>query len=120
MDLAEILTSMTQEHGLSAALIVGRDGLLVEGQSSDSTVDLESLGAIATRTLADLDRIGKEVHGDNLTQIRARFGRYYLVIEPLTESDVLVAGLAGPVDGQRLLDGIAAYRKPVLQALNDL
>jgi predicted regulator of Ras-like GTPase activity (Roadblock/LC7/MglB family) len=120
MDLVEILAGMTTDEGLSLAVIVGRDGLLVEGQARNSSTDLESLGAMATRALADMERLGRTVAGGNLSQIRLRFDNYQLLIEAITPGDVLVAGLSGTTHVERLLDAVARYRAPLQEVLAGL
>ena len=120
MDLVEMLASMTSDEGLSLVLIVGRDGLLVEGQARNSSTDLESLGAMATRALIDMERVGRAVAGGNLSQIRLRFDNYQLLIEVLTPSDVLVAGMSSTAHVERLLDTVARYRAQIQEALGRL
>jgi predicted regulator of Ras-like GTPase activity (Roadblock/LC7/MglB family) len=120
MDLVEMLAGMTTDGGLSLALIVGRDGLLVEGQARNTSTDLESLGAMATRALIDMERLGRAVAAGNLSQIRLRFDSYQLLIEALTPSDVLVAGLQTSADAGRLLDVVASFRAPLQELLGGL
>lgn len=120
MDLVEILARMTTDEGLAVALIVGRDGLLIEGQSRARGPDLEPLAAMATRALLEMERLGRVVAGGNLSQIRLRFDSYLLLIELLSPSDVLVAGLEGTVGGERLLDAVAHYRFELQRALSSL
>lgn len=120
MDLVEILASMTTDEGLSLALIVGRDGLLVEGQARNSSTDLESLGAMASRALGDIERLGRTVAGGNLSQMRLRFDNYQLLIETLTPGDILVAGLPSSSHVERLLDAVARYRAPIQEILGGL
>jgi len=115
-----MLASMTTDGGLSLALIVGRDGLLVEGQARSTSDDLESLGAMATRALIEMERLGRSVAAGNLSQIRLRFDSYQLLIEALTTSDVLVAGLQTSTDAGRLLDTVARFRAPLQDLLGEL
>jgi predicted regulator of Ras-like GTPase activity (Roadblock/LC7/MglB family) len=120
MDLASALAAMAQDYDLAVTLIVGRDGLLVEGHCDNAGEDLEAIAAGAARALADLNRMSTMVRGGNLSRIRASFDRYQLLIDPITEEDILVAGVASGAGGERLLDALAAYRKPVLAALRAL
>jgi len=72
------------------------------------------------RALTDLERMSKMVRGGNLSRVRVFFDRYQLLIDPITEDDILVAGVASGERGERLLDAFAAYRKPVQAALGSL
>ena len=120
MDLVEILASMITDEGLSIALIVGRDGLLVEGQSRGSSMDLQAIGAMAARSLVDADRIGKALNAGPLNRVRARFENYLLSVETLTDTDLLVAAVSNPSDGERLYNAISRYHAQLQQLLGDL
>ena len=69
MDLAEILASMVTDEGLSIALIVGGDGLLVEGQCQGA-IDLPAVGAMASRTLNDLHHLGRSLSAGTAVRLR--------------------------------------------------
>src|SRR5579871_743208 len=102
MDLEDILAGMVGD-GLSLALVVGRDGLLVEGKAREGVLDLETIGAMATRAMVEMERMGRTVAGGNLAQNRLRFDRYILLIEAITTTDVLVAGAQGASGAEQLL-----------------
>ena len=119
MDLAEILASMVTDEGLSVALIVGGDGLLVEGQCRGA-IDLPSVGAMASRTLNDLHRLGRALSAGTAVRLRLRFEQYELLVETLTDTDILVAGVSSAAEGERLLDAAARYRSDLRKLLGDL
>ena len=120
MDLVDILATLTAEEGLTLALIVGRDGLLVEGRARAGGSDLEQIAAEAIRSLGDLERLGRLLAGGNLSQVRLRYDSYLLVVETLTPTDLLIAGIQGAGGTERLLDAVARYRTQLQQALIDL
>jgi predicted regulator of Ras-like GTPase activity (Roadblock/LC7/MglB family) len=120
MDLQAILATMIADEGLSLALIVGRDGLLVEGQCRDESLDLPSIGAMATRSLVGLDRMERVLASGPANRLRLFFGSYQLLIEPVSESDILVAGVSSATDGGLLLDAVARYRADLQRVLGDL
>jgi predicted regulator of Ras-like GTPase activity (Roadblock/LC7/MglB family) len=120
MDLTEILASMVAEDGLSVALVAGTDGLVVDGQSRGSGIDLPALAAMAARSLVDLDSIGKSVSGGALNRLRLHFESYQLLIETVTSTDLLIAGVSNASDGGRLLDSVARYRQQLQELLGDL
>lgn len=119
MDLADILASMVADEGLSVALIVGGDGLLVEGECRGG-VDLPSVAALASRSLNDLHHLGRTLDAGAARRLRLRFDQYELLIETLTDSDVLVAGIASADAGERLLDAAARYRFDLRKLLGEL
>jgi predicted regulator of Ras-like GTPase activity (Roadblock/LC7/MglB family) len=120
MDLQAILATMIADEGLSLALIVGRDGLLVEGQCRGDSLDLPSIGAMATRSLVGLDRMERVLASGPVNRLRLFFGSYQLLIEPVSESDILVAGVSNATDGGMLLDAVARCRGDLQRVLGDL
>lgn len=120
MDLTETLASMISEDGLSLALIAGRDGLMVDGQSRGSGFDLPTIAAMAARSMVDLDRMGKSVNGGAFKRLRMHFESYQLLIESVSDMDLLIAGVASASDGERLLDTVARYRNQLQQLLGDM
>ena len=120
MDLVEILASMITDDGLSVALIVGRDGLLVEGQSRGSGMDLQAVGAMAARSLGDADRVGKTLNAGAVNRLRIRFDSYLVSIETVTETDLLVAAVSNPSDGERLFNALARHFTQLQHLLGDL
>lgn len=116
MELRAIFERMIGEGGVSVVLIAGRDGMLLEGLSQGDDADMESMAALAARMLQESDRIGRVVEGGAPAQIRVRYDQYLLLVEPLSETDVLVAGVAGS-SGERLFDAVARYRLSLQETL---
>jgi predicted regulator of Ras-like GTPase activity (Roadblock/LC7/MglB family) len=120
VDLVESLATLMTEEGLAVAFVVGRDGLLIEGQSRTGDMDLEPLAAMATRAVLEMERLGRTIGSGNLSQMRLRFDHYLLLIEVLSASDVLVAGVESASGSERLLDAMARHRYQIQEALNNL
>lgn len=59
--LKDVLADMTRVDGVVAAMIVGRDGFVVEGMTSEERVDLEALAAIVASNISAADSMGKEI-----------------------------------------------------------
>jgi predicted regulator of Ras-like GTPase activity (Roadblock/LC7/MglB family) len=110
---------MTAEEGLSFALVVGRDGVLVGSAATDG-VDVDAIGVLASRGLQDLERLGRAVQGGAVKQLRLRCADCLVLIEPLETADVLVVGASGEESKERLLDGLARNRKQIARALSEL
>jgi predicted regulator of Ras-like GTPase activity (Roadblock/LC7/MglB family) len=119
MDLAMLLETMAAEEELSFALVVGRDGVLV-GSATTGSVDVDAIGALASRSLLDLERLGRAAQGGAVKQLRLRCAGCLVLIEPLETSDVLVLGASGEENKDRVLDGLARNRKQIVQVLSDL
>ena len=120
MDLAEILASMVADDGLSVALVVGGDGLLVEGQCRGASIDLPALAAMASRSLNDLHHLARALDAGATRRMRLRFDHYELLIESLTDTDILVAGVSSAAAGEQLLEATAHYRVDLRKLLGEL
>jgi predicted regulator of Ras-like GTPase activity (Roadblock/LC7/MglB family) len=120
VDLVEILASMITDEGLSLALIVGRDGMLVEGQSRGSGMDLDAVGAMAARSLVDADRVGKALNAGSANRLRVRFETFLLSVETISDSDLLVAAVSNPDDGERLYNAVARYVAQLKRILGEM
>jgi predicted regulator of Ras-like GTPase activity (Roadblock/LC7/MglB family) len=119
MDLAQILANMVADEGLTVALIVGDDGILVEGQCREG-IDLPSVAAQASKSLNDLHHLARTLDAGAARRMRVRFDHYELLIEALTDTDILVAGVSSVNAGEQLLEAAARYRFDLRKLLGDL
>jgi predicted regulator of Ras-like GTPase activity (Roadblock/LC7/MglB family) len=93
-DLTEILEGFTRVRGVSAALVVGQDGLVLQSatgaSAGDDATDVDILGAVAASGLVPAQEIGRETQRGHLLQGIYEFERGVVVIEPLGSSAILV------------------------------
>ena len=91
-DLDELLTSFTRVRGVSAALVVGRDGLVLQSATAPGAedADVDVLGAMASSGLVPAQEIGTETGRGRLTQGIYEYERGGVVVEPVGESAILV------------------------------
>lgn len=59
--LKNVLSDLTQKGGVIAALVVSRDGFVIDGVKSDE-VDLDALGALASSALLAWEPVGNELN----------------------------------------------------------
>lgn len=62
--LKQLVEAIVQHEGVEAVLVIGRDGLLVDGRSGSAPVDLEALAAHLPRVLDAVAALGAAVNGD--------------------------------------------------------
>jgi predicted regulator of Ras-like GTPase activity (Roadblock/LC7/MglB family) len=94
-DLDEILNSFTRVRGVSAALIVGQDGLVLQTVTAPGADDvnpdvLDVLGAMASSGLVPAQEIGSETGRGKLRQGIYEYENGVVVVEPVGESAILV------------------------------
>ena len=93
-ELTEILESFTRVRGVSAALVVGQDGLVLQSATAkgagDEQTDVDVLGAVAASGLVPAQEIGQETQRGRLLQGIYEYERGVVVMEPIGSSAILV------------------------------
>ena len=93
-DLTEILEGFTRVRGVSAALVVGQDGLVLQSSSAKGadgeTTDVDIVGAVAASGLVPAQEIGQETQRGKLLQGIYEYERGVVVMEPVGASAILV------------------------------
>ena len=91
-DLDETLNSFTRVRGVTAALIVGQDGLVLQSATAQGAddVDTDVLGAVASSGLVPAQELGGETGRGKLLQGIYEYEKGVVVIEPIGQSAILV------------------------------
>ena len=91
-DLDELLSGFTRVRGVSAALVVGQDGLVLQSATAPGAeeVDADILGAVASSGLVPAQEIGGETGRGKLLQGIYEYEKGVVVIEPIGQSAILV------------------------------
>lgn len=91
-DLDELLSSFTRVRGVSAALVVGQDGLVLQSAQAAGADDAEVdvLGAVASSSLVPAQEIGRETGRGSLMQGIYEYERGIVVVEPIGQTAILV------------------------------
>src|SRR5918992_650278 len=91
-DLDELLNGFTRVRGVSAALVVGQDGLVLQSATAPGAdeVDADVLGAVASSGLVPAQEIGGETGRGRLLQGIYEYENGVVVIEPIGQTAILV------------------------------
>ena len=91
-DLDELLNGFTRVRGVSAALVVGQDGLVLQSATAPGAeeVDADVLGAVASSGLVPAQEIGGETGRGRLLQGIYEYEKGVVVIEPIAQTAILV------------------------------
>jgi hypothetical protein len=88
--LKDVLLDLAKVEGVLAALVVGRDGFVVEGMSSEESVDLEAVGAIVASNIAAADSMGREMARGTLRSMLLEYDDGPVCVGPAGPDAVLV------------------------------
>ena len=87
--LREQLSDLIKVEGIKTAVIVGRDGFVIEGITSDSGIDIEAVGAVISTGLGSSEVMGKELKVGELTQGMQEYSEGVLVMSALGKEALL-------------------------------
>jgi hypothetical protein len=90
--LKPLLEEFLKVEGVSAAVVVGRDGFVIESAVSGK-VDIEALGAMASTGLGTSEAMGSTLGKGELLQMLVELEKGPIILSPLS-SDELIAIVA--------------------------
>ena len=91
--IREFTSALRRRPGVTAALVSGRDGMLVEG-SGDETLDLDDLAARIPSLVTETMQLGEASRLGACTTCIVEYGEGYAVVTTLG-SDSILTVLAG-------------------------
>lgn len=91
-ELDELINGFTRVRGVTAAVVVGQDGLVLQSATAPGAdeADVDVLGAMAASGLVPAQEIGDQINRGRLTQGIYEFEKGVVVVEPIGESAILV------------------------------
>jgi predicted regulator of Ras-like GTPase activity (Roadblock/LC7/MglB family) len=90
--LKQILGEFLKLDGVSAAVVVGRDGFVIESAVSGK-VDIDALGAMASTGMGTSEAMGTELGKGELRQMLVELDKGPILLSPLS-ADELIAIVA--------------------------
>jgi predicted regulator of Ras-like GTPase activity (Roadblock/LC7/MglB family) len=114
--LRGILDGLLRIDGVTAALVVGRDGFVIEAVSTDG-IDGDSVGAIAASSLGTSEEMGNELHLGPLGSILIEFDQGPVAISPAGPEAVLAVVANQTVNVGRLRIEMRKIRAAVANQL---
>jgi uncharacterized protein len=88
-NLKSQLGDFAKVDGINAAVVVGRDGFVIEGISNDGRLDVEAVGAVISTGLGSSEVMGRELSVGSLTQSMIEFDNGVLVMGTLGKDALL-------------------------------
>src|SRR5260370_7883441 len=90
VDLKQTLSRFLTIPGVRLAVLVGRDGLLIEGLTRDGKEDMEAVGAYMTTGLNTAEALGQEISRGNVVGALMEYEHGLMSIDPLWDFALVV------------------------------
>jgi predicted regulator of Ras-like GTPase activity (Roadblock/LC7/MglB family) len=115
-DLRQTLGEFTQLDGVSAALVVGRDGFVIEGVATDE-IDLEALGAVTASSLGASEALSTDLSRGNLLGLMLEYENGPVVVSPASRDAMLVVVANGTANLGRIRLEVKKRQQAIADAL---
>ena len=118
VDLKQMLSRFLTIPGVRLAVLVGRDGLLIEGLSRDGKEDMETVGAYMTTGLNTAEALGQEISRGGVVGVLTEYEQGLVSVEPLGDFALVVTLFDNASSISRVRHMVKASRNEILQALD--
>src|SRR5215470_9697806 len=118
VDLKQTLSRFMTIPGVRLAILVGRDGLLIEGLSRDGKEDMEAVGAYMTTGLNTAEALGQEISRGDVIGALMEYERGLVSIEPLGDFALLVTLFDNAASISRVRHMVKESRNEIFEALD--
>ncbi|HET9919549.1 MAG TPA: roadblock/LC7 domain-containing protein [Ktedonobacteraceae bacterium] len=118
VDLKQTLSRFLAVPGVRQAILVGRDGLLIEGLTRDGKDDMEAVGAIMSTGLNTAEALGQEIARGNVVGVLMEFENGLVSVDPLGDFALMVTLSENASNIARIRHMVKASRNEILEALD--
>lgn len=118
IDLKQTLNRFLAIPGVRQAILVGRDGLMIEGLTRDGKEDMEAVGAIMTTGLSTAEALGQEISRGNVVGVLMEFENGLVSVDPLGDFALVVTLSDNASNIGRVRHLVKTTRTEILEALD--
>ena len=93
MALKQTLTELTKVEGITTAVVVGRDGFVIDGASARGSLDAEAIGAVISTGIGSAEVMGGELKLGEMSQSMFEYNGGIIVMS-LASSEAILAVVA--------------------------
>ena len=87
--LKDMLSELAKVEGINCAVVVSRDGFVIEGATSNGVIDNEAVGAVISSGIGSSVVMGTELNVGELSQMMVEYKNGIIVVSFLGDSAVL-------------------------------
>ena len=88
-DLRELLEELVTVQGIGTAVVVGRDGFVIEGVSQGGQIDTDAVGAVISTGIGSSEVMGRELAVGDMSQAMFEFNDGMIVLALLGYDAIL-------------------------------
>jgi len=118
VDLKQTLSRFLSIPGVWQAILVGRDGLMIEGLTRDGKDDMEAVGAIMTTGLSTAEALGQEISRGSVVGVLMEYENGLVSVDPLGDFALLVTLSENVSNIARVRHLVKTSRNEILEALD--
>ena len=118
VDLKQTLSRFLAIPGVRLAVLVGRDGLLIEGLTREGKEDMEAVGAIMTTSMNTAEALGQEIARGNVVGALMEYEHGLVSVDPLGDFALVVTLFDNAASIGRVRHLVKASRNEILDALD--
>lgn len=103
-NLKAVLGELVRVDGITTAVLVSRDGFVIEGVTTSGTLDTEVVGAVVSAGIGSSEVMGNELAVGEINQCMFEYKNGIVVVSLIGDSAILaiVAGLKANLGNVRL------------------
>jgi predicted regulator of Ras-like GTPase activity (Roadblock/LC7/MglB family) len=118
VDLKQTLSRFLSIPGVRLAVLVGRDGLMIEGLTRDGKEDMEAVGAIMTTGLSTAEALGQEIGRGGVIGALMEYEHGLVSVDPLGDFALMVTLSDNASSLGRVRHMVKTSRNEILEALD--
>src|SRR5229473_907962 len=118
VDLKQTLGRFLSIPGVRQAILVGRDGLMIEGLTRDGKDDMEAVGAIMTTGLSTAEALGQEISRGSVIGVLMEYENGLVSVDPLGDFALMVTLSDNASNIARVRHLVKTSRNEILEALD--
>ncbi len=118
VELKQMLSRFLTIPGVRLAVLVGRDGLMIEGMAREGNEDMETIGAMMTSGLNSAEALGQEIARGSVVGVLNEYERGLVSVEPLGDFALMVTLFDNVASIGRVRHMVKTARTEILDALD--
>ena len=118
VDLKQTLSRFLSIPGVRLAVLVGRDGLMIEGLAREGKDDMEAVGAMMTTSLNSAEALDKEISRGNVVGVLHEYEHGLISVDPLGDFALVVTMFDNAASIGRVRHMVKTSRTEILEALD--